>query len=141
MRPSTVLPDRPVSSSTTVTDPAGQPSATARPVSAYWRAADSTLRSTCASVDWRTYTTARRRRCASVTFPCSLIALLLHQPRQQTRQRQHDLLLGLWRQRLPHRRPDHRLLAHHERQLSRHAHLRFHRTLRPAPDASPDRKS
>ena len=133
-----VLPDRPVSSSTTVTDPAGQPSSTARSANAYWRAADSTLRSTCPNVDWRTYTTARRRRCASVTFPCSLIALLLHQPRQQARQPARSPA-GAWRQRLPHRRPDHSLLAHHERQLSRHAHLRFHRRLRPAPDAPPQR--
>ena len=42
-----VAPDRPVSSSTTVTDPAGQPSSTARSRSAYCRAADSVLRSTC----------------------------------------------------------------------------------------------
>ncbi len=39
-------PDRPVSSSTTATESAGQPSSTARSLSAYWRAEDSTLRST-----------------------------------------------------------------------------------------------
>ena len=63
IRPSVEAPDRPVSSSTTDTDSAGQPSSIARSLSAYCRAEDSTLRSTWCSVDCRTYTTARRRRC------------------------------------------------------------------------------
>ena len=46
-RPCVLAPDRPVSSSTTVTDAAGQPSATARSRSAYCRAVDSVLRSSC----------------------------------------------------------------------------------------------
>jgi hypothetical protein len=49
--PPLVLPDRPVSSSTTTTESAGQPNSTARCRSAYCRAEDSTLRSTWCSVD------------------------------------------------------------------------------------------
>jgi hypothetical protein len=40
------------------------------------------------------YTTARRRRCSSVTFPSSLIAPGLHQPRDQPRQPDGDLPLN-----------------------------------------------
>ena len=92
---------------------------------------DSVLRSTCPSVDWRTYTTARRRRCASVIFARSLIALGLHQPRQQPRQPHRHLALALRRQRLPHRRRHHRLLARSPAPAAPTSiDLRFHRRLR-----------
>jgi hypothetical protein len=42
-----------VSSSTSATNPAGQPSSIARSRNAYWRAADSTLRSTCPTLKYR----------------------------------------------------------------------------------------
>ena len=91
---------------------------------------DSTLRSTCASVDWRTYTTARRRRCASVILPRSLIALGLHQPRQQPRQPHRHLALALRRQRLPHRRRHHRSSLTASASCPDIDHLRFRRRLR-----------
>ncbi len=62
-RPSVLLPERPRSQSTTTTSEASQPSATARSASSYWRSRLSVLCSTCAIVDWRTYTYALRCRC------------------------------------------------------------------------------
>jgi hypothetical protein len=53
-RPATLAPLTPRSSSITRTAPRGQPSHSARATRSYWRAVDSRLRSTCASVDWRT---------------------------------------------------------------------------------------
>ena len=48
--------------SITVTWSAAQPSAIALPRRSYWRSADSVLRMTCLSVDWRTYSSAGRDR-------------------------------------------------------------------------------
>src|SRR6516165_123249 len=141
-RPSVDAPERPRSSSTTDTDTGGQPSSIARCLSAYCRARDSWFRSSCVGVDWRTYTTARRRRCCSVILPRSLIARRLHDPSQQAREPDRHLHLALQRQRLPHRRRHHHLLLDHQRELSRHEHLRFCRRLHADPDAAtapPDR--
>src|SRR3954451_20680216 len=130
-----------MSSSTTATDPGAQPSSIARSFSAYWRAADSTLRSTCPSVDWRTYTTARRRRCATVILPRSLIAFGLDQAGQQPRQAHRHLALDLRRQRLPYCRRDHLLLADRQRQLDATAAHEAHASCRrPASHADRDRR-
>ena len=67
----------PRSSSITTTCSRANPNAIARSTSAYWRSVDSTLRSSCAWVDWRTYTNAARRRCDAESFERSLMASLL----------------------------------------------------------------
>jgi len=67
-RPSAALPERPRSSSMTITCDWGHPRATARSTSANCRRVDSWCRSTCRIVDWRTSTTARRSRCPLRTF-------------------------------------------------------------------------
>ena len=53
-RPAALAPLTPRSSSITRTALRGQPNRSARATRSYWRAVDSRLRSTCASVDWRT---------------------------------------------------------------------------------------
>ena len=110
-----------MSSSTTTTDSAGQPSSTARSRSAYWRAADSMLRSTC-----------RKRRLAHIHDrappPVRLgdLAALTHRarpPRSRASSRAKRTVTSRWtlrRQRLPHRRRHHRSSPDRQRQLPRH---------------------
>jgi hypothetical protein len=54
-RPSAEAPERPRSSSITITCSAGQPNATARWRSAYWRSVEVVFSTTWRRVDWRTY--------------------------------------------------------------------------------------
>src|SRR6266511_2274642 len=54
-RPWAEAPERPRSSSITITCSAGQPNATARSRSAYWRSVEVVFSTTCRRVDWRTY--------------------------------------------------------------------------------------
>ncbi len=54
LRPVVFAPDRPRSASITTTWRAGQPNASARPRSSYWRARLSVCSRTWVGVDWRT---------------------------------------------------------------------------------------
>src|SRR5712691_2377651 len=67
-RSAALAPEWPWSMSMTVIWSAAQPSAVALPRRSYWRMADSVLRMTCLSVDWRTYKRACRDRWAAVTL-------------------------------------------------------------------------
>src|SRR5580692_1030501 len=70
-------PERPWSMSITVTWSAAQPSAIALPRRSYWRRADSVLRMTCFSDDWRTYKSAGRERCAVVTLDGAIVTAVM----------------------------------------------------------------
>ena len=67
-RSAALAPDCPRSLSMTTIRSSGQPSATARSRSAYWRRVLSVFSNTWRSVDWRTYRYAMRDRCAAVVF-------------------------------------------------------------------------
>ena len=80
---------------------------------------DSTLRSSCAGVDWRTYTNACRRRCDAVSFERSLTVRVLARDRlcdhgRQLHQCRPALLLA---EQLPQRRRRRRALPEIESQL------------------------
>ena len=117
-------PEIPRSSSITTTCSRVNPSSIARSTSAYCRAVDSTLRSTCACEDWRRYTNAWRRRCEEVSFERSLtdrrlllVGLADDRPRDQRRQQRHRRLPLLLADQLPQRHRGRRALRQLQTQL------------------------
>lgn len=82
-RPAACAPDRPRSLSITCTRSIGQPRATARSRSAYWRLVLSVFSNTWRSDDWRTYRNASRRRWSAPIFIARSVGIFLLRLRQQ----------------------------------------------------------
>jgi len=114
-RESGTAADTPRSSSITMTWDRAQPSATARPASAYCSRVDSVCSRTWPLVDCRTYTIAARARCSGRIFSCGspsgcMTAFTVtasrrgRGPCREHRQQRHRRHPPPWR----HRRPDQR---------------------------------